>query len=49
MPENKKSVKTEGSYKDMAQYAGVDEKTIEGAVNVVEQAADIDVEVPEEK
>lgn len=45
----RKKVKTEGSLQDMAQMAGVDEQTIQGAIDRVEEAAQIDVEVPEEK
>ncbi len=45
----RKKVRTEGSLQDMAEMAGVDEQTIQGAINKVEEAAQIDVEVPEEK
>ncbi|WP_164984855.1 hypothetical protein [Ammoniphilus sp. CFH 90114] len=44
-----KKVKTEGSIQDMVKYTALDKQTIEQAINVVEQAANIDVEVPEEK
>lgn len=44
-----KQVKTEGSLKEMAQYSGVDQKTVEEAINLVEQTANIEVEVPQEK
>jgi len=44
-----KKLKTEGSLQEMAQMVGVDEQTIQGAISKVEEAAQIDVEVPEEK
>jgi hypothetical protein len=46
---DQKKVKTEGSYQDMAQQMGVDQETIQSGVEVVEQAANVEVEVPEEK
>jgi len=44
-----KKVKTKGSYEDMSQVTNVDKNTIEGAIEVVEGAANIEIEVPEEK
>lgn len=43
-----KIVKTEGSLQEMAKMAGVDEQTIQGAIEKVEEAAQIEVEVPKE-
>ncbi|MBP1930702.1 hypothetical protein [Ammoniphilus resinae] len=44
-----KKVKTKGSYEDMSQVTDLEKNTIEGAIDVVEGAANIEVEVPEEK
>ena len=45
----RKKVVTEGSYQEMAQQMGVDQEAIQSGVEVVEQAANVEVEVPEEK
>ena len=45
----KKEVKTKGSVKEMAQYVEVDQQTIQGAIQLVENAANIEVEVPDKK
>ncbi|WP_167577584.1 hypothetical protein [Ammoniphilus sp. YIM 78166] len=44
-----KKVKTQGTLQEMAQMAGVDQQTIQEAIDKVEQVAQIDVEVPEDK
>ncbi len=44
-----KKVTTEGSYQDMEQVTNLDQATIQGAIDIVEKAANIEVEVPEEK
>lgn len=45
----KKQVKTKGSVKEMAQYAEVDQQTIQGAIELVENTANVEVEVPVDK
>ncbi|WP_170145311.1 hypothetical protein [Ammoniphilus oxalaticus] len=45
----KKQVKTKGTLKEMAQFAKVDEQTIQEAIQTVENAANLDVEIPKEK
>lgn len=45
----KKKVTTKGSYKDMEQVTNLDQQTIQGAIEIVEKAADLEVEVPEKK
>lgn len=45
----KKKVKTKGSVNEMAQYADVDQQTIQGAIELVENTANIEVEVPNEE
>jgi hypothetical protein len=44
---DQKKVKTEGSYEEMEQATNLDKNTIQGAIKLVEQAANIEVEVPE--
>lgn len=44
-----KKVTTKGSYQDMEQVTNLNQQTIQGAIDIVEKAANIEVEVPEEK
>lgn len=44
-----KKVKTKGSLKEMSQYTELDEQTIQGAIQVVENSGTIEVEVPSDK
>lgn len=45
----KKKVTTEGTYQDMEKVTNLDQQTIEGAIEIVEKAANLEVEVPEKK
>jgi len=45
----KKKVKTKGSVEEMAQYTEVDQQTIQQAIDLVENTANIDVEAPVDK
>ncbi|HJV44787.1 MAG TPA: hypothetical protein VJ824_03575 [Bacillota bacterium] len=44
---DKKKVKTKGTLRDMSQYTNVDQSTIQDAIQVVEQASEMEIEVPE--